>query len=50
MCLNNCIKGWDSLNWDILDTNYSSDINDNCDYIEYNTERTLRYSHTPNEH
>ena len=34
MCVHNVIKGYDELSREVLDTKYTYDCNDNCDYIE----------------
>ena len=36
MCLGNCIWGHDQLRQDILETDFTIDLPDNCDYVEYN--------------
>ena len=39
MCLNNCIKGTDVLNRDIVVTDYMLDMPDKCDYLD--TDKTF---------
>ena len=34
MCVHNVIKGYNELSREVLDTRYTYDCNDNCDYIE----------------
>ena len=34
MCVHKVIKGYDELSREVLDTKYTYDCNDNCDYIE----------------
>ena len=34
MCVHNIIKGYDELSREVLDTKYTYDCNDNCDYVE----------------
>ena len=34
MCVHNVIKGYDELSREVLDTKYTYDCNDNCDYTE----------------
>ena len=36
MCLGNCIRGRDQLRQDILETDFTIDLPDNCDYVECN--------------
>ena len=37
MCVHKVIKGYDELSREVLDTKYTYDCNDNCDYIEPNS-------------
>ena len=41
MCLGNCIRGRDQLCQDILETEFTLDLPDNCDYIECNNTITI---------
>ena len=36
ICVHNVIKGYDELSREVLDTKYTYDCNDNCDYVELN--------------
>ena len=36
MCVHKIIKGYDELSREVLDTKYTYDCNDNCDYVEPN--------------
>ena len=38
MCVHPTIKGYDELNQEILDCKYTYDTNDNCDYVELDSE------------
>ena len=41
MCLGNCIQGRDQLRQDILETEFTIDLPDNCDYVECNNSITI---------
>ena len=41
MCLGNCIRGKDQLNQDILESTFTIDLPDNCDYVECNNNINL---------
>ena len=41
MCLGNCIRGRDQLQQDILETEFTIDLPDNCDYVDCNNSITI---------
>ena len=41
MCLGNCIRGHDQLRQDILETEFTIDLPDNCDYVDCNNSITI---------
>ena len=41
MCLGNCIRGRDQLRQDILETTFTIDLPDNCDYVDCNNSITI---------